>query len=99
MRPELLKRFKGCFLALGEMGDQYLNDQRFKPLKGHDKPLWEFKEHDHRLYCIRFVKGNSVEVILFCGWYKNTGTAKEESRFIQRAHLLHQEYLDERRRP
>lgn len=83
--------------ALCVMGEQYVNDNRFKPLKGEDRPLWEFRERDLRVYCIRIVRGNSVDVILLYGWYKNKGTAKEESRHLQRAHALHAEYLGERR--
>lgn len=57
------KKFKGSFDALSKMGAAYRNDQRFKGLASNGKPLWEFKEHDHRLYCFRSIasaewKGN-----------------------------------------
>jgi hypothetical protein len=45
--------------------------QRYKPLTGDGKPLWEFKEHGDRIYCERLiVNGNKVLITLFNGWSK-----------------------------
>ena len=78
------------------MGKDYVNSQRFKPLIKDGKPLWEFKEHAHRLYCARMVKGNAVEIILLNGWCKEKeGQSKEEDRQIATAIALYNEYLAE----
>ena len=93
---KMAKKLKGAFYAITLMGSEYVNSQRFKPLTGKGKPLWEFKEHDHRLYCIRLVRGDSVDVVLLCGWSKDKeGKSKEEPLHIEKALLLYQEYLDE----
>lgn len=93
------KKFQGAFRAIGIMGSSCHHGQRFKPLKGKGDPLWEFKEHDHRLYCVRNVNGSFVEVILLSGWSKDKeGKSKEESVQIESAMLLYQEYLEEERR-
>ena len=66
------KKFEGSFDALSKMGAQYCNAQRFKALIGDGKPLWVFKEHDHRLYCERrVVDGEGVSVVLLSGWIKD----------------------------
>lgn len=96
----MLKKFKGSFHALTLMGSDYVNDQRFKPLTGKGKPLWEFKEFDHRLYCVRTVFGDSVEIVLLNGWSKyKKGKSREEPSQVDRALLLYEEYLAERRQP
>jgi hypothetical protein len=93
------KRFIGSFRALTSMGDRYQNDQRFKPLQGNGKPLWEFKEFDHRLYCVREVQDGIVRVVLLNGWVKDkAGRSRQEANEIVTAKNLCAEYLNERRR-
>jgi len=92
----MMKKFRGAFYALTLMGSEYVNDQRFKPLTSKGKPLWEFKEHDHRLYCARTVKGNRVEIVLLCGWSKDKeGKSKEEKHQVATAISLYEEHLAE----
>jgi len=76
------------------MGAKYVNETRFKPLHGDGKPLWEFKEHDHRLYCIRFVEtGDRADVVLLNGWIKDKeGKTKRENSQIATAKTLYAEY-------
>jgi hypothetical protein len=97
------RRFAGSFDALTKMGADYVNRERFKPLRDRGKPLWEFKEHDHRLYCAREVNGKFVQVILFNGWSKDKdGRTKEEDSQIATAQSLlaeYQEELKKRRKP
>lgn len=82
MRP----KFNGSFEAVSSMGARYLNSERFKPLQDKGKPLWEFKEHDHRLFCFRKQTGDSVVIVLLNGWVKDkAGRSKEEAREITRA--------------
>jgi hypothetical protein len=85
-----LPRFEGAFDAITKLGGDYQNDQRFKPLRGPGRPLWEFKEHDHRLYCQRIViQGWSVRIVLLNGWIKDKeGKTQEEARKIEIAHRL-----------
>lgn len=91
-----VKRLRGSFQALTVMGREYVNSERFKPLSKSGKPLWEFKEHAHRLYCVRTVRGNAIEVILLHGWIKEKeGQSKEEDRHIATAIALYEEYLAE----
>jgi hypothetical protein len=74
------------------MGRTYYNPQRFKALIGNGKPLWEFKEFDHRLYCYRECSGETVTVILLNGWTKQKkGKSKDEVAEIERAHRLFDE--------
>jgi hypothetical protein len=85
-QKNMRKRFDGSFSALTMMGPSYHNPQRFKPLQGKGKPLWEFKEHDHRLYCSREVVGDWVEVVLLSGWVKDkAGKSSEENAQIEKA--------------
>jgi hypothetical protein len=79
------------------MGKDYVNDQRFWPLtKKAGKPLWEFKQHDHRLYCARTVIGSAVELVLLHGWSKDKeGRSREEDNQIATAITLYEEYLAE----
>lgn len=75
------------------MGARYNNQQRFWSLSGNGKPLWEFKEHDHRLYCARLVKGEKIIVVLFNGWIKDKpGKTERETREIQKALDLYKEF-------
>lgn len=90
------KKFHGTFGALVRMGADLVNDERFKPLKGPGKPLWEFKEHDHRLYCARNQTGQNVDVVLLAGWIKDKkGKARQEAREVERAISLYVEYVRE----
>ncbi len=97
------KKFKGSFDAVTQMGSKYYNRERFKPLIGDGRPLWEFKEFDHRLYCYRECTGEVVKVILLSGWEKQKkGKTREEDSQIATAKRLLQEYLTqkaERKKP
>lgn len=60
--------------------------------------MWEFKEHDHRLYCYRKPDEQNlvIDVVLFNGWMKDKkGKSKEETHKIQTAQSLLQEFLNE----
>jgi hypothetical protein len=95
---KLVKKFKGSFLAVLNIGSIYCNGERFKPLQGDGKPLWEFKEHDHRLYCFRAVvqPGKFVVIVLFNGWVKEKrGRTEKENREIAKAISLYNEFLHE----
>ena len=93
------KKFKGSFDALSKTGAQYCNAQRFKPLIGDGKPLWVFKEHDHRLYCERrVVDGKGVSVVLLSGWIKDKkGQNKREKNEVATAQALLGECIADRR--
>lgn len=92
------KRFLGSFDALGKTGASYHNEQRFKALHGDGKPLWEFKEHDHRLYCYRKPRGDSVDVVLLDGWIKDKkGKTEMENSRITAAQNLRSEFIAELR--
>jgi hypothetical protein len=95
---QMLNKFKGPFDALMKTGAEYCNAVRFKALLGAGKPLWEFKEHDHRLFCYRSVVHNTkfVLVVLFNGWIKEKkGKTDKEVREIERAKSLYAEFLSE----
>ena len=95
-QPRMRKRFLGQFDALTKQGPNYCNSQRFTPLHGHGKPLWEFKEHDHRLYCSRQLYGNYLVVVLLSGWVKDKkGRTDKENREIQKALDVYSEFLAE----
>jgi hypothetical protein len=90
------KRFAGQFAALTVQGASYCNHQRFWPLQGGGKPLWEFKEHDHRLYCYRRAVQDSVAVVLLRGWVKDKrGKTIKENHEIEKALALYLEFLSE----
>jgi hypothetical protein len=93
----MLKRFNGQFDALTKTGADYCNHQRFRPLTGKGKPLWEFKEHDHRLYCFRrILRANLILVVLFNGWIKDKeGKTDREKREIEKAIDLYTEFSEE----
>jgi hypothetical protein len=94
----MAKKFNGSFLALMSTGSDYCNHQRFWPLQGAGKPLWEFKEHDHRLYCYRQVARDSkfVRIVLLYGWAKDkAGRTKREDREIAKAMSLYGEFESE----
>jgi hypothetical protein len=98
LESRMLNRFKGQFDALSKTGAGYCNHERFRPLRGEGKPLWEFKEHDHRMYCHRQVVQNTqiVHVVLLNGWVKEKkGKTEKEDREIAKAKSLCQEFLDE----
>ena len=93
------RKFAGQFDAITKTGALYENYQRFRPLRGHGKPLWEFKEFDHRLYCSRKVIQNlqgAVNLVLFNGWVKEKkGKTQKEEREIDKALSLYDEFLNE----
>lgn len=93
----MVRKFKGQFDAVTKCGAAYCNDQRFTPLRGDGKPLWEFKEFDHRLYCCRrVIPPNRVVLVLFSGWAKQKKEKTDrEKREIQRAMDLHDEFMKE----
>jgi hypothetical protein len=89
------KKFEGKFDALAKNGtDIPPNPQRYKPLIGKGKPLWEFKEHGDRIYCERLViSGNNVLITLFNGWSKDKeGRTKREDTEILKAQNLYREF-------
>ena len=80
------RKFQGNFRTLVQVGKTYRNRERFKPLRDEGKPLWEFKEHDHRIYCVRREVGDCVYAVLLFGWTKDkAGRHREETRSIERA--------------
>lgn len=95
-------RFRGSFDVLAKTGCDYESYVRFRSLHNEGKPLWEFKEHAHRIYAAReiFTIGEGRDqqkiavVILFNGWKKGKdGKAKEEKIRIATAQTLYAEYL------
>ena len=65
---------------------------------GRAQPLWEFKEHAHRLYCLRQVLRDSifVNIVLFYGWAKKSiARTEKEDREIRKAVDLYNEFLQE----
>jgi hypothetical protein len=89
---------RGAFTAIvNHGGARYENHQRFTALRNDGKPLWEFKEFDHRLYAVREQIGErAVRIILLNGWVKDKGgKAKEERGKIETALNLYQEYRKE----
>lgn len=92
----MAKKFNGQFDALTKTGASYANHERFKPLHERGRPLWEFKEFDHRLYCHRQVVGSAVLIVLFNGWVKEKrGRTQKEDREIERAIALYAEFRQE----
>lgn len=94
----MANKFKGPFDAIMKTGADYCNDVRFKRLGGLGKPLWEFKEHDHRLFCHRqVVQGTKfVQIVLLSGWVKQQkGKTQEEQREVEKAKRLYEEFLGE----
>ena len=92
-------RFKGQLDAMTKDGGgtEYENQQRFTPLHGKGKPLWELKEHDHRLYCARLPRdAENMDIVLFNGWKKDKeGRSDKEDRQIEKAISFHNEFLAE----
>jgi hypothetical protein len=98
--PRKVKSLKGEFHQIvTHKGAKYENYERFKPLTGAGKPLWEFKHHDHRLYCLRKPvgeNGENVVIVLFNGWVKQKeGRTRKEDTEIERAQSLLAEYSTE----
>jgi hypothetical protein len=63
--------------------------QRYRPLSGKGKPLWEFKEHGDRIYCERLTVGRNVLITLFNGWSKDKeGRTNREDMEILKAQNL-----------
>jgi hypothetical protein len=91
------KRVAGQFDVLTKIGADYCNHERFHPLHGYGKPLWEFKEFDLRLYCSRrVIPPKTIEIVLFSGWVKQKrGKTKKEDRQITRAVALYNEFVVE----
>ena len=89
-------RFLGQCGALTKTAN-YENYERFRPLHGDGKPLWELKEHDHRLYCVRIPVGSGqVNLVLLSGWIKDKqGKTDRERREIEKAKNLYEEFLKE----
>lgn len=95
-------KFKGSFETFTKLGAEYENRERFTPLHRDGRPLWEFKEHGHRIYAVRevFVVGNGTNekniavAVLLSGWKKGKeGKAtKEEKIQIASAITLYNEY-------
>lgn len=95
------KKFLGQFDAIAKHGtDIPVLHQRYKPLTGDGKPLWEFKEHDGRLYCERLIfDEDKVAITLLNGWTKDKkGKTRREDTEIIKAQNLYQELRGERRR-
>lgn len=94
---KMRKRFAGQFDAISKIGSDYENHQRFTPLGGRGKPLWEFKEHDHRLYCIRRVlQAKAILIVLLSGWIKQKrGKTDKEDREIGRAMQLYNDFMND----
>jgi hypothetical protein len=97
IEQKMRKRFNGQFDAITKVGASYVNNQRFTPLRNNGKPLWEFKEHDHRLYCFRKVEPpDKVVIVLFSGWIKQkSGKTNKEDREIEHAQLILEEFMKE----
>jgi hypothetical protein len=77
-------------------GVGYQNPERFRLLTGAGRPLWEFKQFDHRLYCYRRVVGQFITLVLFNGWVKQKrGRTDVEDREIARGLDLLQEFMAE----
>jgi hypothetical protein len=87
---EVVKKFEGSLDAATKIGAAYYIHERFKPLHGEGKPLWEFKHSQHRLYCERIeLPGRCVRIVLLNGWIKDkAGKAKQEPREIKIAKTL-----------
>jgi hypothetical protein len=95
------KKFQGSFDSLTKQGADYENQVRFKGLHDYGRPLWEFKEHDHRIYAVREIlnigEGSEKKliavVVLLNGWKKDKdGKAKEEKIKIAAGQTLYAEY-------
>jgi len=80
IESRMVKRFDGQFHALTILGADYCNYERFKNLAGEGKPLWEFKEHAHRWYCLRQVAQGCKVVTIF---YLMAGLRKKGERPIR----------------
>jgi hypothetical protein len=95
--PRVRKKFLGQLDAITKLGASYCNHQRFKPLHEYGKPLWEFKESDHRLYCHRQVlAANTLFIVLFNGWVKQKkGKTDREQREIEKAIEFYKQFVHE----
>jgi hypothetical protein len=85
----------GSFGVAVKEGSDYEMRERFTPLHGKGRPLWEFKEFGHRLYCLRIVENQgSIRVVLLSGWKKDKEGkgANEEKHEIEKAQRLLEEY-------
>lgn len=94
---KLRLQFLGSFGVSCRRGHEYYNHTRFKPLHGKGVPLWEFKEHDHRLYCVReFPRPDLMRIVLLNGWTKDKSKSRQELNEIETAQHLYREYLAEK---
>jgi hypothetical protein len=87
-------KFHGLFRAVSDAGATYTNTERFKALHGSAKPLWEFKQHAHHLFCRRYdYPGGILRIVLLSGWIKDKKKqADKEAREIERALKLLREF-------
>jgi hypothetical protein len=103
LQKDIRDRFDGNFGVFANMGSEYENYIRFKPLHNNGKPLWEFKEHAFHLYTVREVftlvhrngaRQQIAVAVLLNGWKKEKGGQgkKEEAREIKSAISLYDEY-------
>ena len=98
VEKKMRDRFKGQLDSMAKnCGAEYENQQRFRSLHNKGKPLWELKEHDHRLYCARLLRGaGSMDIVLFNGWKKDKdGRSDREDREIEKAISIYNEFLEE----
>lgn len=82
------KKFDFSFLALVKLGCEYENGQSFTALQRDGRPLWEFKEHELRLYCLRKRIGDRVYAVLLNGWSKGANKSQRQTKQIERAQSL-----------
>jgi hypothetical protein len=97
IEKKMRNRFRGQCDALTKLGAEYVNYERFHALQKPGKPLWELKEHDHRLYCARRqLDLERIDLVLLNGWIKDkTGRTEKEAREIERAQTIYMEFLNE----
>jgi hypothetical protein len=98
IEKKMRDRFKGQLDSMAkDCGAEYENQQRFHALHKKGKPLWELKEHDHRLYCARLLRGTgNMDIVLFNGWKKDKdGRSDREDREIDKAISIYNEFLAE----
>jgi hypothetical protein len=92
----LQNKFNGLFDAFVKQGAVFENYIEFKLLHGKGKPLWEFKQHEPRIYTVRERFGERFAIaVLLDGWVKGkSGKGKEEkTRIASAITLYHDEYL------
>lgn len=97
IQPRMQRRFRGQVQSMGNSDNpvECCNQYRFKPLHGSAKPLWEFKEGDHRLLCVRIVDGKNLTIVMLSGWVKGGDGKIRETREIEKAQDLATEFFNE----